>query len=83
MTVYTIYKVYIYSKPPFQTTTFTERKEYMSTMRGILYNKFFQLYNNAPNMSYLFMSYVADAMRWRGLRCMTSDKKSSASGSLP
>ena len=40
------------------------------------YNKFFQLYNNAPNMSYLFMSYVADAMRWRGLRCMTKTFRS-------
>ena len=27
-------------------------------------------------MSYLFMSYVADAMRWRGLRCMTKTFRS-------
>ena len=36
-----------------------------------VYNRFFKLLQNAPNMSYLFMEYVADAMRWRGLRCMT------------
>ena len=36
-----------------------------------LYNIFFKLLNDAPNMSYLFMDYVADYMRWKGLRSMT------------